>query len=474
MRKHRTSADKTLAATAGTDSWKTWAGRHHGTDDFEFLDVFRGMKRNFEKKFHAKTPPPGSTCPVCYSEPDKWFITSSCSHSVCFDCIKAYSASQIRDAEQQGPLKCPVCPQQLRSSDAIAVLGDDKELIRAWDIKIRDQLLRALPSFRSCPNCQDGSGGGFVTPECLSPHHVKCREDSSVCINQGIPVIRCLITTFYALLVRYIAKQPSASEAVDLFFMLSLVYVVIIQLGREAQRHVAQRARAIFYQPISVECPCCSESFVLPSETKHLEDEETKNWLDNNTRRCPSCSVPITKNGGCNHMRCSHCHASFCWQCMRLRTSCTFNRCQYNANNPATEQQQPQNDSVLERIDQILVQAPLSPTGICSSTLYILLSLFGRNIPMLQLTIGWGMTIVSSIPFSLLYGLFIIVVPLIRAVQNFRVANQVEERENFNNFMADIFNGEGHNERGNNQNRFELALEQQMVAQAIRQSLVEQ
>lgn len=30
---------------------------------------------------------------------------------------------------------------------------------------------------------------------------------------------------------------------------------------------------------------------------------------------CIGCKAPITKNGACNHMTCSRCHAEFCWIC---------------------------------------------------------------------------------------------------------------------------------------------------------------
>jgi hypothetical protein len=65
-----------------------------------------------------------------------------------------------------------------------------------------------------------------------------------------------------------------------------------------------------------------SHFFILPAEAKQSHDDETSRWIDTNTRPCPSCSVPIEKIGGCNHMRCCHCHASFCWACMRLGTIC--------------------------------------------------------------------------------------------------------------------------------------------------------
>jgi len=42
----------------------------------------------------------------------------------------------------------------------------------------------------------------------------------------------------------------------------------------------------------------------------------TARWIAANTKRCPACHVPICKNGGCSHMRCSRCHYEFCWFCL--------------------------------------------------------------------------------------------------------------------------------------------------------------
>lgn len=38
------------------------------------------------------------------------------------------------------------------------------------------------------------------------------------------------------------------------------------------------------------------------------------------SRRCPSCSMKIIKDGGCNHMTCAFCGADFCWLCGRHLT----------------------------------------------------------------------------------------------------------------------------------------------------------
>jgi hypothetical protein len=273
----------------------------------------------------------------------------------------------------------------LRKRDAIVALGGNKELIRLWDVKIRNQLLRALPAYRSCPKCSDadsgGGGGGFVTPECLAPHYQERRETAKQ-VLRGLSFVVLSIFALWFLFVVWISKTPSPSAAVDLFFMLAPIYI-FVKAGRAAQGWVAQAARQSLFRPITVECPCCDSPFILPAESTQVQDDETSRWMDANTRPCPSCSVPIHKDGGCNHMRCGHCHASFCWACMRLRTDCGAYKCKHGAPYrdalPGTfTAQQPQpNDSILTTIDYIL----------------------GRRSPRLELTIQDGMVILFALLF---------------------------------------------------------------------------
>ncbi|KAF2675528.1 hypothetical protein BT63DRAFT_450514 [Microthyrium microscopicum] len=37
--------------------------------------------------------------------------------------------------------------------------------------------------------------------------------------------------------------------------------------------------------------------------------------IEQKTKPCPECRVPIKKSGGCSHMYCTHCSAQFCWWC---------------------------------------------------------------------------------------------------------------------------------------------------------------
>jgi len=357
--KKKNPAERVLAATAGRETWQTWAGRTHGTEDFEYLDVFRGMKRTFHDRFRSKRPVAGTTCPVCFCEPDpdpddhslsNWHVTW-CGHGICRDCLGQYAASQVGDREQSGPLKCPVCLKTLREKDAIAALmaaENRTELIREWDLKTRNQLLRAIPSFRTCPRCGDNSGdghengndnsndnaiassgfgGGFVTSECLAPRHYERRQAATrIAARRG----KGLFVVLYFVLVKIIDWNKSPSARLDLFCMV-LLLVVFVKMALAMEYWLASRAKQELLRPIGVGCPCCHQEFVLPAESSHLEDDETSRWLKANTRPCPSCSVPINKLSGCNHMTCTHCNARFCWACMRLLTNCAYYKCSNGA-----------------------------------------------------------------------------------------------------------------------------------------------
>eukprot|EP00529_Nitzschia_sp_RCC80_P011913 CAMPEP_0113482866 /NCGR_PEP_ID=MMETSP0014_2-20120614/23140_1 /TAXON_ID=2857 /ORGANISM="Nitzschia sp." /LENGTH=575 /DNA_ID=CAMNT_0000376397 /DNA_START=308 /DNA_END=2035 /DNA_ORIENTATION=- /assembly_acc=CAM_ASM_000159 len=368
--KTTTSSDalRVVAKTAGSDSWKTWAGRSHGTnDDFEVSDLWRGLKLTLQHKFGFKgnPPPPGSSCPVCLTDPEedddeeekpdgggggssKWHVTY-CNCAVCKACLLGYVQSQIRDPEHSGVLKCPVCTKDLRSQDAVMALDGNEELISEWDTKMRNNLLRALPSYRPCPRCSNknsenssndsssnndqgsAEGGGFVTPECLAPHYQERLADATQVIQQRHLAPMVVLLSYFGF-VWIISKTPSRSALVDLFFMLAPLFL-FLKLGVLCQLWVATQARSTFFRPIQVGCPCCNEEFILPADANSsmYEDEQTNEWMKSNTRQCPSCSVPISKIDGCNHMNCSHCQAQFCWACMRLRTSCRAYRCNNQA-----------------------------------------------------------------------------------------------------------------------------------------------
>ena len=414
IKNNTTNKDKVLCATAGANNWQTWAGRSHGSDQFEFLDIFRGVKRKFNAKFIWGIPPAGTACPVCLMVPDThtkqdWHVTSACGHAVCRDCLHGYASSLVRDPSHQGPLKCPVCPLPLRPKDAISALASDPELIQLWDSKIRDGVLRALPGYRHCPRCNGGSnssnngdgdggsnqknpsttiqstyltentgtdeskptsslmGGGFVTPECLAPIH-KSRETVALAwvdhpfVSQNFFMGLYLVYTYI-----YCGAFHSTSFYVDLIHITIIPTIVLHRLWHIVRNAIAVEARRTLVAPISVECPCCDNSFLLHAASELLgdnnrviADQATEDWIGNNTRPCPSCSVPISKIDGCNHMCCGNCYAKFCWACMRVGSSCKAFNCGHGApyGNAAGddgdgEEQAHDEEGILGRIDRM-------------------------------------------------------------------------------------------------------------------------
>ncbi|KAF9483036.1 hypothetical protein BDN70DRAFT_359239 [Pholiota conissans] len=87
------------------------------------------------------------------------------------------------------------------------------------------------------------------------------------------------------------------------------------------------------YDRTLLKCPACFSTICpICDEESHegMTCEERKGHLDDqldgdvarrfNIRKCPRCSAPIQKDGGCNHMTCRQCQAHICWMCMGLFT----------------------------------------------------------------------------------------------------------------------------------------------------------
>ena len=479
------SADAVVAATAGEDSWKTWAGRSHGTSEFQWMDLLRGSKRALEQVILGPTaniPRDGSTCPVCFTEPDQWHVTSSCSHAVCVDCLQAYAASQVKDPEQSGPLKCPVCPQALRRKDAIKALQGDPQLVRLWDEKIRNQLLRALPSYRPCPRCSSqnsNNGGGFVTPECLAPQYQDRRDEASKWLKwaQAGPLV-CMAGVMLASDV--VSRFPSQSPMTDVFFMIFPLTAFFPNL-RYLQHLAALRARRALFKPISVDCPCCDEAFLLPSSLTHAEilDAESKQWMDRHARRCPSCSVLISKQGGCNHMHCPNCRASFCWACMQLRTTCQAYQCNNGAQfgnaipgiNTSVANAQSE-DSLLNRIDSILGHQTTAKSP-RNHNIAVLVAWIARYFSWVQVVIESVMIFIaalfaSGISSGMLVGITVIVCHWYQSTSRGQPQYQQGRRRNHYGGMAPQVRWDTQQRDLQRNNHW---TEEDMIREAIRRSL---
>lgn len=70
-------------------------------------------------------------------------------------------------------------------------------------------------------------------------------------------------------------------------------------------------------------CLDCGRNYHAPTDCSSLKkwlllsttDGKTAVYIKNHTKDCPSCGVPINKDGGCHWMQCSKCLHEFCWLC---------------------------------------------------------------------------------------------------------------------------------------------------------------
>nr|CAG4709955.1 unnamed protein product [Naegleria fowleri] len=71
------------------------------------------------------------------------------------------------------------------------------------------------------------------------------------------------------------------------------------------------------YECLNCDIIYCSQCKKRSHEGVSCDYEEKlfKQYLDSFTKKCPKCSTPIEKNGGCNHMTCRACLNHFCWVC---------------------------------------------------------------------------------------------------------------------------------------------------------------
>lgn len=102
--------------------------------------------------------------------------------------------------------------------------------------------------------------------------------------------------------------------------------------------------------PLPVVCACkqswcfkCQEPAHWPSSCEEAQKfrDENKEYLYSwksmrdkgkvinsvMVKKCPTCSYPIEKSSGCNHMNCSLCDAHFCWQCLSTMKNHNYYGC---------------------------------------------------------------------------------------------------------------------------------------------------
>eukprot|EP00038_Savillea_parva_P014721 m.11907 g.11907 ORF g.11907 m.11907 type:complete len:443 (+) comp2889_c0_seq1:394-1722(+) len=318
-----------IAEHAGTDTWKTWAGRREGDDGLQVADLFNGVAagwRHMVRRRKGDVRRSGKTCPVCEDEspePDaagKRWLRLYCGCTVCTNCVRGWNLALLDDSGgiatpgMPPKLKCPLCATPMRRVDAIEVLCRIPDVTRKWDIHARNALLRAMPDFRSCPKC---AAGGFTTPECLAPRH----EEIVAKAISMVAHYRAAVVVMYMAFGALAAREASPAY-------VGMLAIVVAVAGQWLATAAREASTAAVTAPLSVECPECQADYLLQGYGETLSGErQTDQWIHEHTRPCPACGSPIQKAGGCNAMVCGACRSPFCWACMRAKSACSHFDC---------------------------------------------------------------------------------------------------------------------------------------------------
>ncbi|XP_053145935.1 E3 ubiquitin-protein ligase RNF14 [Hemicordylus capensis] len=235
----------------------------------EILDFDRAQG---EKCFNNKM----YLCNICFSEKlgKECMYFMDCRHVYCKACLKDYFEVQIRD----GQVHCLNCPEPKCS--CVATPGQVKELVEEqlfarYDRLLLQSSLDLMADVVYCPR-----------PCCQTPVMQEPSCSMGICPKCSYAFCTLCKMTYHGVS----PCKVTAEKLVDL-------RNEYLEADETTKKFLEQRYGKRVIQ-------------------KALEEMESKEWLEKNSKSCPCCGTPIEKLDGCNKMTCTGCMQYFCWLCM--------------------------------------------------------------------------------------------------------------------------------------------------------------
>ena len=197
-------------------------------------------------------------CSICWEDcvPEK--ITGlPCNHYFCNDCYRDYLSVLVTQSAQAAGIVCPKkdCKLQVDEVTILEILPEGSKAKELYYVLAAKEYVKDRPELKACPGGECGK---------IIEYHKEQYPDD-------VPLVDC-----------------TCGERM---------------------------------------CWECSLSDHSPATCKMLQewnkktegDSQTQNWIKLYTKSCPNpkgCSAVITKDGGCQYMRCQQCQHAFCWICL--------------------------------------------------------------------------------------------------------------------------------------------------------------
>lgn len=215
-------------------------------------------------------------CNICFCEKlgSECMYFLECRHVYCKACLKDYFEIQIKD----GQVQCLNCPEP--KCPSVATPGQVKELVEAelfarYDRLLLQSSLDLMADVVYCPR-----------PCCQLPVMQEPGCTMGICSSCNFAFCTLCRLTYHGVS----PCKVTAEKLIDL-------RNEYLQADEANKRFLEQRYGKRVIQ-------------------KALEEMESKEWLEKNSKSCPCCGTPIQKLDGCNKMTCTGCMQYFCWICM--------------------------------------------------------------------------------------------------------------------------------------------------------------
>ncbi|XP_069810843.1 E3 ubiquitin-protein ligase RNF14-like [Dendropsophus ebraccatus] len=219
-------------------------------------------------------------CNICFMEKLGSECThfKACQHVYCNTCLKDYFEIQIKD----GQVHALNCPEPKCTSIATpAQVKDlvDEKLFSRYDRLLLKSSLDLMADVVYCPR-----------PGCETPVMQEPESTMGICsVCQYAFCIVCRMTFHGVSPCKFTAEKLVALRE------------EYLAADEEGKKFLEKRYGKRVIQ-------------------KAVEEMESMEWLEHNSKCCPRCGTHIQKIDGCNKMTCTGCKQYFCWLCMSTLT----------------------------------------------------------------------------------------------------------------------------------------------------------
>ncbi|KAL1023377.1 hypothetical protein UPYG_G00040070 [Umbra pygmaea] len=285
---HRVSEDRDSVASEGTAVSLDHRAISELTRDTDLLPMLldyneREKQRVFDGQAHD--------CGICFMSKLGCSQFRECGHVYCNECMSEFFTIQITEGNVHG-LICPEadCSSTATPSQVRQLVG--VELFDRYDRLLLQSSLDRMPDVMYCPRKT------CATPVILDPNHT-----DALCPSCRYAFCKLCQKTYHGASKCHLTDN-SVKNPCPTYAYLPKTEVGLRNLWEDYDSGNRQRRRLL------------ENRYGKHTMASVLEEGLSVVWKEKNSKNCPSCSVNIQKDGGCEKMVCLTCGQYFCWQCL--------------------------------------------------------------------------------------------------------------------------------------------------------------